>query len=93
MASTHRRAAAITRIGLVFVGGSHGFVELLFLLLVHFFCLRASSCFSLISTSVPAAASPLITAYRAVGHAKIKRGVVGLATHRVMSLLRSCRHK
>src|ERR1700704_6259501 len=40
---------------------------------LNFLPLR-SICFTLISTSVPAAASPLITAYFAVGHAKTKRG-------------------
>jgi len=63
----------VARIGLVFVRGADGFVNSFFCLSSTFLPSR-SSCFQFISASVLAAASPLITAKRAVGHANMKRG-------------------
>jgi len=74
------------------VGGAHGFIELLLLLLVYLFAFALEPAFSLISTSC--AGSGFAAHHRVAppsAKAKMNRGVVSLAAHRRNVRHRSCR--
>ena len=64
---------AVAGIGLLVIRLLDGIEKFFFFFLVQLFA-AALQLLYLISTSVPAAASPLMTAYLAVGQAKTKRG-------------------
>jgi len=82
----------VARIGLVFVSGADGFDQFFLLFFVYFFAFAFELPSVLFSARVLAAASPLMTAKRAVGHANMKRGRRLCRTWRNFRL-RSCRRK